>query len=368
MDDFIPVLIAAVIFIAIMLLITAFVSFPGPVMNVSVASFEIGEVGYLTDYPSKTIDLKSFSVGETQIESLKAIPQVVVSRNIFGASSEKFVIEVPEWYENTIRGIRLNFNIYEQSSGQFSRLVIRWNGLEVFKYSGAATDQSIFIEKERVKSSNTLEIDCEHNPWFFWATSTYTLKNFNVNLDYGPQRLIPFTLLTSELQGFNKGEISFDGSGCDLLVRVNGIDVYQGTPDGQTKIEFTYQDIPLTPGGNIVAFISTAGVCSLRDASFKVYLIGNQVVATREFELASDKYSLLNQGFRGKVNYKVDSVMRTGSLVIKLNGRELSVPTPRTGWNSAGFSASDVQEGENEISFSGTGAFDIPEVDIVLER
>jgi len=368
MEDFIYVFIAAIVFIVVMLLVTAFVSFPGAVMNVSVASFSVGEVGYLTDYPTKTLDLKSFSVGETQEESLKAIPQVEVYRNLFTAKSEKFVIGIPEWYETTMRGVRLSFNVYEQSSGQFSRLVIKWNGLEVFNYADAGTDQSIFIEKNRVKSSNTLEIDCEYNAWWFWATSTYTLRNFNVNLEYGPERLIPFTLLASELQGFNRGEINFDGSGCDLLVRVNGIDVYQGTPSGETKIDFTYQDVPLTHGGNIVAFISTSGVCNLRNADFKVFLVGNQVVATRKFEMTNEKYNLLNQGFTGKVNYKIDSVMRTGSLTIKLNGASLSVPSPQTGWNSASFTISDVQQGENEVSFSGTGAFDISEVRIELER
>jgi hypothetical protein len=370
MEDFLYVLIAAVVFLGIMLLITAFVSFPGPVMNVSVATFSVGEVGYLTDYPTKTIDLKSFSVGETQEESLKAIPQVEVYRNIFSAKTEKFVIEVPEWYETTMRGVRLNFNVLQdkQSSGQFSRLVIKWNGLEVFRYGDVAVDQSVFIEKDRVKSSNTLEIDCEYNPWWFWATSTYTLRNFNVNLDYGPERYIPFTLLASELQGFNRGEINFDGSGCDLVVKVNGINVYQGTPSGETEIDFTYQGVPLTPGGNMVAFVSTSGICNLRNAEFKIFLVGNQVVATRKFDLITEKYNLLNQGFTGKVNYKIDSIMRTGSLTIKLNGGSLSVPSPKTGWNSATFTVSDVQEGENEVSFSGTGAFDIAEARIELER
>jgi hypothetical protein len=368
MEDFLYVLIAAVVFLGIMLLVTAFVSIPGPVMNVSVASFSVGEVGYITDYPSRIFDLKSFSVGETQTESLKAIPQVEVYRGLFSANTEEFVIGIPEWYEDTLRGVRLNFNVYSQSSGQFSRLVIRWNGLEVFNYADAGTDQSIFIEKERVKDSNTLEVDCEYNPWYFWASATYALRNFNVNLEYGPERLIPFELLSSELQGFNRGEVSFDGSGCDLLVRVNGVDVYQGVPGGETKIEFSYQDVPLTPGGNIVAFIATSGVCSLRNSWLKIFLTGNQVTSRKKFDLTNEQYSLLNQGFRGKVSYKIDSVMRTGSLVIKLNGRSLSVPSPQTGWNSAGFGVSDVQEGENEITFSGTGAFDIPEAGVGLER
>jgi hypothetical protein len=368
MDDFIPVFIVAVIFIAIMLLITAFSGITGPAMNVSVASFSVGEVGYLTDYPTRTLDLRSFSVGETQEESLKAIPQVEVNRWLFSAKTEKYVIDVPEWYETTMRGIMLSFNIFEQSSGQYSKLVIKWNGLEVFRYGDAASDQSVFIDKSGVKDSNTLEIDADYNAWFFWARSTYVLRNFNVNVEYGPERLIPFELLSSELQGFNKGEVTFDGYGCSLLVRVNRVDVYQGTPSGETKIEFTYQDVPLVPGGNIVSFIATSGVCSLRDAQFRIYLIGNEVSSTKTFDLTADSMNMLNQGFAGKVNYRVDSVIRTGSLSIKLNGKELSVPAPRTGWNTASFTAADVQQGENEIAFSGTGAFDIPEASIILER
>ncbi|MFC2144007.1 hypothetical protein ACFLQO_01425 [Candidatus Aenigmatarchaeota archaeon] len=369
MDDFIPVFIAAVIFLAIMVLITVFVSFPGAVMNISVTSFSVGEVGYLTDYPTKTLDLKSFSVGETQEETLKSMPQIVVYRNILSANPESFVIGVPEWYDTTMRGIKLDFSVFRQSSIQFSKLVIKWNGLDVFREGGIADTHSIYIDKANVKSSNTLEIDTEYNAWWFWATATYTLRNFNVNIDYGPERLIPFNLLASDLQGFNKGQVNFDGSGgCDMIVRVNGVDVYDGTPDGDTKIEFTYQEVPLAPGGNIIAFVSKAGVCELRDAEFKVFLIGNEVTATRGFDVTNDNYNLLNQGFMGKIDYKIDSVMRTGSIVIKLNGASIHAPSPHTGWNTATFTISDVNQGENEISFSGTGAFDISDVRIMLEK
>ncbi|MCK4496593.1 MAG: hypothetical protein KAU24_00235, partial [Candidatus Aenigmarchaeota archaeon] len=66
--------------------------------------------------------------------------------------------------------------------------------------------------------------------------------------------------------------------------------------------------------------------------------------------------------------YKIDSIMRTGSLTIKLNGGSLSVPSPRTGWNSASFTYSDVGEGDNEVRFSRTGGFDMAEARIELER
>lgn len=370
MDDFIPVFIVAIVFIVIMLLVGAFVSFPAPPMNITVADVgDIGEVGYLTDYPSKTLDLKTFTVGETQEDNLKAIPQVNVYRNLITAHTEKFIIEVPEWYQTTQRGLWINFYIYEQSAAQFSRLVIKWNGLEVFNHGSAATEQSIFIDKIRIKGSNTLEIDAQFNPWWFWATSTYTLKDFNVNLEYGPEKLIPFELLASELQVFNRGEVTFDASGgCDLIVRVNGIDIYSGRPDGEQTIEFTYQDVPITPGGNILAFISTDGICQLKDSKFKIYLVGNQVVVTRKFDMTRENYNLLGQDFTGKINYKIDNIMRTGSLVIKMNGRDLPVPTPRTGQNSVTFTQSDAQEVDNKLSFSGTGAFDISNVVVTLER
>lgn len=370
MDDFIPVLIAAIVFIVIMLLVTAFMSFPAPPMNITVSEVgDLGEVGYLTDYPTKTLDLKTFRVGETQEDNLKAIPQVSVYRNLITSHTEKFMIEVPEWYQATQRGLWINFYIYEQSAGQFSRLVVKWNGLEVFNHGSPATEQSIFVEKGRVKGSNILEIDAEFNPWWFWATSTYTLRDFNVNLEYGPEKLIPFELLTSELQSFNMGEVSFDASGgCDLIVRVNGIEVYSGVPDGEQKLEFTYQDVPITPGGNVLAFIATDGICQLKDSEFRIYLIGNQVVVTRKFDLTAENYNLLGQDFTGKISYKIDSIMRTGSLNIELNGKDLSVPVPRTGQNSVTFSQDDVQEGDNQLSFSGTGAFDISEVVVTLER
>ena len=219
-----------------------------------------------------------------------------------------------------------------------------------------------------MKGSNTLEIYTDGPGFMFWASTVYILKNMNINLEYGPDKIIAFSMLPDEVSMFDKGQISFYASGTgNLKVKVNGVEIYSGAPKGVTTVEFDYLDTPIKSGSNIITFIDRDGVYSLHDVELKIYLLHNKSVIIRKFNITEENYSLLEKGLvKGRIDYRVETIARPGPLTIKLNGNTLGVFNPEEGWNSAEFDVNDAQLGENDIEFSGTGGYQISEIKIGL--
>lgn len=367
-DEFIWVLAIALILIIAVGIFSFFVPYTGPLTNITISSFSPGQVGFVQDFVARTINLQSFTVGEPQTENLKTWPQLEISQGLFGGQLEKGSVAVPDYLMETARGVTLSFNIYDTNN--YGNLVIKWNGRDIMNRAHSAGRYDIFIEKEHVKESNSIEISSTGPGFFFWASSVYIIKNFNVNLEYGPQRVIPFELLPSEMQQFDRVEISSYTSGTGtLVIKINGVPIFSGQPVGVFRKSFNLFQAPIKSGQNILTFVDEDGTYVMRDTAFNVYTRGDQSVARHKFNLTEENFNFLaNSIFRGKVDYRVRNIARQGGVEIKINGHQLSTNPPRVGWNSASFTANIVDIGENEITFGGTGSFDISEVIVGLER
>jgi hypothetical protein len=190
-----------------------------------------------------------------------------------------------------------------------------------------------------------------------------------VNLEYGPAKLISFEIFPRELEAWNKGEVSFYSTGSGALsIKINGKEIYNQRPGITNTVGFEYNDAPLKVGNNIISLSCPDGVLNLQDVNLKVFLLTNEVVRTRDFNITSVYYNFLKQGKKGRIDYKIDSITREGTLRIKLNNRALSVPAPITGLNSVYFTADHANEGENTLEFSGTGSWYISDVGVGVER
>jgi hypothetical protein len=367
-DDFMWILAIALILIIAVGIFSYFVPYTGPLTNITVSSFSPGEVGYVQDFVARSTNLQTFTVGEEQTETLKAYPQIEMATSLFGGNTEKAMIEVPDYLLETARGVSLDFFIYD--TNRYGNLVVKWNGREIMNQNLGNGPQEMFIEKEHVRGSNSLEVSVTGPGLFFWASSVYIIKNFNVNLDYGPARIIPFEMLSSEMEKFEKIELSSYASGTGtLVIKVNGVQVFSGTPNGLMREDFTLFEAPVRPGQNILTLIDQTGTYTLRDTVFKVFITGDQSVARHRFNMSDENYNFLaNSIFHGKVDYYIENIARPGRVEIEVNGRQLGTSTPRPGWNSAAFTADSVQVGDNVITFSGTGSFRIREAIIGLER
>jgi hypothetical protein len=367
-DDFVWVLAIALILLIVAGVFSYFVPYTGPLTNITISSFSPGQVGQVENYVSKSIDLRTFTVGEPQTEPLRAWPQLELSASWFGGRGEEADIGVPGYLLETARGVRITFDLYDTNN--YGNLVMKWNGREVLNQALQPRQHEVFIDRADVRGSNSLEVYTTGPGMLFWATSMYVIKNFNVNLEYGPQRLIPFEMLPSEMEQFDRVELSAYASGTGTLaVKINGVQVYSDSPQGVVTEEFTLFDAPVRPGQNILTLSDETGTYTLRDAMFRIYLAGESSRASHGFNLTDEHYGFLVQGiFKGKVDYRVENIARQGSVDIAVNGHQLSTPVPSVGWNSAYFTANLVSPGDNQVVFSGTGSFDIPEAVVGLER
>lgn len=367
-DDFMWVLLIAIILLVVVGVFSYFVPYTGPLTNITISEFSPGEVGYTQDYAARTIDLKTFTVGEDQQSLLRSFPQMELITSLFGGNVETYQIAVPDYHLETARGVRIDFSIAQ--TNQYGNLVMKWNGREVANRKLSSGPYDLFIERQHVRESNTLEVSATGPGMLFWASTVYQLKNVNVNLEYGPQRVIPFEMLPSEMAKFDRAELSSYVTGTGTLrITVNGAHVYSGTPQGVLREEFTLFDAPIRAGQNIITFIDDTGTYTMRDTLFKVFVTGDQSVARHRFNLTDEHFNFLaNSIFRGRVMYRIDNIARSGSLDIQMNGRQVPAGTPRVGWNSASFTADMVDVGENVITMGGTGSFDISSAIVGLER
>lgn len=364
MDDFIYVLSAGLIVLVFAFILSGLGPWISPGdYQTSVINFTVGNAGVMSDAPTRTDSFESFVVGEVQSYELKAIPQFMVGTSWLGANLQKYNIIVPEWYLEDIRSIRITFNVYD--TNKYGNLVLKWNGLEVEKEVLGKGRQEIIIEPEVVKGSNNLEVYAEGPGLFFWASTVYVLRDFTVNVEYGPKKIIPFQILGSELEAFSKGEIEFYATDTtsELTIKVNGVEIFDEVPRGPEKAEFDYVDVPLKAGTNILS-LSTEGYVNLHDVDLNLYLLTNEAVRVRRFTVTDEQYGLFDYGYKLIVNFDVEEIAREGSLNVRLNDKTVRVGSVDEGMNSVIFDKDEVIKGENEIGFSGTGGYVIGEASI----
>ncbi len=368
-EDFLYVLIAAVVIMIAFAFITPLVPTgvqPGEMVEME--EFTLGSVGFIEEVPAKSITLGSFTVGMTQVETIRSFDRMEVQSSMFGRQGQKYTVVIPEWYKDLMEDVKIDFRV--DSTNMYGNLVVKWNGRTVYQDEAHPRTYHVEVDKEYVENTNSLEVYCEGPGIMFWASTVYRLKDFKVNLEYGPIKLVPFEIFHNELQTFKKGEISFYAVGdAKLNIKVNGVSIYDQVPAGADSVEFQFTDVPLNLGDNILSFSTVGGPVQMFDTRLKVYLLANEISRKRTFDITAEEYNSLKQAIgKGRIEYVIDNVAREGSMRIRLNGNDLAVPVPVEGTNIVYFTSSQAQEGNNEVEFSATGSFSVSTVRIGIER
>ncbi len=367
-EDFMYVLVAGIIILAIALAFFAFIPSGGIGIIVPVDSFSLGPVGFTGDnMVSKSYG--NFQVGVVNKDVIKSTPQIEVSSSYLGGKTEKQEVRILSAYIPLAREGMIAFYVHD-STPTYGNLIIKWNGLELYK-NGASKGgpYNLRIDPRYLKEINNLEISCDGPGAYFWASTAYILRDFKVTLDYGSMKLVPFTMGSEEINTFKNGALEFSSSGsATLLVKVNGAQVFNSVPRASESVKFDLFNSGISPGNNMITLSTQGGTLSLSSVLLKIFLSTDNTVAERVFTIASGNYTLFSQGYRGRIEYEVLRTMRQGSLSIKLNDNQLTAPAVQSGINTVYFSEKEALEGSNTITFSGTGGWDIGQVSIVLER
>jgi hypothetical protein len=365
LDDFVYVLIAAVVLITIFIVISPYISQVAPKGEVKVVeSFSLGKVGFSTSVPTKNINLGSFTVGEPQRELLKKIVKMDISAGLTSSEERNVFIHIPEWLMESKRGIVIKFDL--KDTNKYGNIVIIWNGKEIVNDRLSPRKYEFHIEPKYVQASNTLKVKANGPGLLFWASTIYEIEDFTVELEYGPSKLFHFTLLNKELESFKNGKIEFFArSSSNLVIKINGVEIFNKVPDGVETAEFDISKVPLTRGENIITFYSPQTIV-VNGAKLYIYLFTQEVVKTRSVNVSKEDYELFKKNI-ARIDYKVDDVAREGILKIYVNGNIVEEARPALGWNNVTFSSDVINEGKNTIEFTATGEFSIPEVNFGIQ-
>jgi len=306
----------------------------------------------------------SFFVAAAQAENLKKATQLDICAGLWCSRQQEFSVSVPSYYMDTIKDVKIVYAVYD--TNQYGDIVFKWNGKEFSRSRAASRDYTIVIDKQYVMDSNTLQIYAEGPGLMFWASTIYTLRDFRADVEYGPAHINTFTLSQSELSAWNSGDLSFYGSGNtgQLRVRSNGYVIYQGMPAGQVSIPLNYSTAAPKIGENLVVFDALGGgVFSLNNVRLKLYLLTNQVVKAKTFQLSASDYGKLGHG---TISFTINSVQRDGDMTMKLNGKYLNVPKPAAGSNIVYFTKGEAAQGSNTLEVTGSGYWDIGDMTITI--
>ncbi len=375
-DDFVYVLIATVIILA---LLFAF-STPlaeimtnegvGPQNEVDIAELSIGEIGMLGNNIAKVVNFGTFELGRPQQYDFVTLPETDIRAGVMESHSERFDVDTTiEEIRTSLQGIKVGFDI--KKTNQLGNLVIRWNGYEIFNDIANLNHYDIEIPQERIMEQNNMEVSCTGS-WMFWAVTSYELENFHIYAEHGPEKIIPFVLTTEEIETWDRGEFSFFTTGDDdtsVLIKLNGDVVYNDNKIGE-RVDFDvkYTDADLRPGNNLMSFKATGGVVTLHNTKMNVITFdAGSATVEKDINITQDKYAYLSR-YGANFDINVKTVNKAGTLIIKVNGKTINVPVSSTGKTTISVESSSFREGENTISFSGTGAWDIEKVRIYTKR
>ncbi|MBI4020483.1 MAG: hypothetical protein HY367_04065 [Candidatus Aenigmarchaeota archaeon] len=365
-DEFVWVFIAGVMALVVAFLISG-VQFQGQIEPI--AEFSVGEIGFTTEVPVRSDDLGSFTLGERQTITLQRIASADIFTNYVTSGKETLPVNIPSAYQDTLDRVRIRFVV--QDTNQYGDLVISWNGRKVLDDTIGKGLREVSIPKDSVRNANSLEIKAENPGLRFWASTAYQLQDLTVDVEYGPERIVPVELSSRDLQALNRGVISFFANAQEnrtMRILFNGIKIYEKPPPQQDSAEFSLLTVPIVAGTNVITFSAPQGPIQLAEAKLEIFLSTNQLTRTRSFNLTQEHIDQLNSGFKGKVRLTVDEVKRPGSIEVTINNNKVTIPSVAQGENTGEFPAAFVSIGENQVTFSGTGDFVVSTAIIGIER
>jgi hypothetical protein len=215
MNDFIPVLVVAVLGLIALIFI-----FSG--------GFGFGGIGRISE-SSRTVTLGadftvSYDVGEKDILAWGGEVNSGLFSNL--EEREEFDIEnVGDVSEGTIKMKIWNSNYY-------GNLLMYVNGEEVFNGAPLIGGKTVNFDASVLKSNNVLEVKAENSGWKMWAPTVYILDvDLSVSLESKKTQSFEFELSGLEVESLNRARLLIfgtrNGAG-NLDVLLNGNDIFEG--------------------------------------------------------------------------------------------------------------------------------------------
>ncbi len=268
-------------------------------------------------------------------------------------------------------------------SNSAGNLIVKVNNKQVYNQKTNPGRINIPVEKELLSNYNVIEINAGFPGLQFWSTTVYRIEKieFGINIYGNVKKTYEFELFSSELKSFEEGEIFFNveerkGSG-NLIIKINGKNVFNGIPSGTFSKSFEAFDVGLFSGINTIEFMTE------KDTSYKLddveLIIKHKEKGEKSrsfaFTISDSDMQKLRRGVKGKISFLILDSDLIGSLLIKITdagGTEHQldiVQSYAVGKKiTVNFDQNDVDVGKNIVTFSvvGEGKFTLSNLEIVV--
>lgn len=374
MDEFIIVLVVALALLGIFLLVfgPTYTLPPGqPVKNITtVTEVTVGQIGFVSTVPARIVQIKPFSAGTTQFETLKNWGPQEISA---GFTSKEISEQIPankNLLDYTERLV-LEFDVNKDKTNSAEDLVISWNSIEVFRGRPTEGHQAIKIPKQNITDPYSIQISTSAPGLAtIVKSSAYQLDSLKLTQEYGQAKVEVFDLQPKELEAFEKAEINLAASPRGdsigrLIIKVNGFEIYNEKPDRFVLVSFDQKTVPNIGLNNRISFISEGGLYEITDPKINVYLLTTSLTKKKIFALSEDQLASLQ---KKRLTLQADAeVSKPGRLTVTLNGNRIEFADIISGTNSRPISNTTLVKGENTMEFTAVGTVEITRARIVAE-
>lgn len=376
MDEFIFVLLAGLLMIAVMLIAWgvppegAGNATQGGVTKIE-NPFSIGSFPKDVARQISFGDFKvSYSLGSTILETKRSIE-----------IDEGRVFSMGGIVEQDISMLTGGFiNIFVRETNSEGKLIVKVNGQEVFNQMVNPGKIEIPLSKEIMREYNTVEITTKKNSALkFWVKSSYKIDRIDFGANFygnlGKDEL--FQIYPEELRNFRSAELgfrlkSYSGAG-DLSISINNRRIFKGQPSLDFHQSFNQYEAGLSTGANTISFSTEAG---------STYELENVVISiirtetakkSRTFDFTVTKTDY-GEKLRGLIKFYISDTDNRGNLILTITDSSGKVhPLETIQSYSIGqtktveFDDNEVDVGVNKLTFEvgGEGNFVISNVEIM---
>lgn len=373
MDEFLIILAVALVLLGALVLLSNvnLTTSPGqPGTNIStVASVTVGSIGFVPSVPAKVVEVRAFSAGTTQSDTVKEWKSQEIIAGLFDSKELAEQVALNRNILDVTERVIVEFDVNKDKTNSAEDLVVLWNGNEVYR-GRPEGHQTIRIPKANLTETASIKISTSVPGVSSIVKSTaYGIENIKLTQEYGQARIETVELDAKDLEVFDRGEINFAtvprGTGGKLIVKVNGVELYNQYPDRFVLLNFDTKNVPNIGVTNRISFLAENGLFDITDNKINIFLLSTTVVKKKSFLLAKDQLAQLD---KKRITLQVTATLkRAGKLSVKINGNAYDFFSFEDGLNTKPISRSDLKEGENTIEFTATGSFEIPEARIVAE-
>jgi hypothetical protein len=308
----------------------------------------------------------SYAIGSEVIESKRDIE--IRGRETFSMSGE--IIQDMDMVTGGF------ITIYVRETNGEGSLVVTVNGEEVFNQVVTVGKVEVPLDKEELSDYNIIEISTQKSAWKFWAKSYYKIDkiDFGANFYGNVAKTEEFHIYPEELRDFVTAEIGFrlnqaQGDG-DLMISINGNRLFKGRPSLDFHHSFTQHEAGLTNGLNSISFSTESGGKYEIEDSVLTIIRSESAKKSRSFDFTVGRS--YNDNLEGEISFYISDTDYRGNLIITItdtSGNKHPVEAIQSyasgQTKKVNFNNDHVNSGDNIVTFEATdGSFVISNVEI----